>query len=1162
YNQAPKPYNSTFDGFGYTTPQATNLVESGLCYADENGTIKSFDISGNNDLNKTNFEFDLYSFSFGGNSGKFIFKDKTTGVSLDRQNIIFKATTNRLDLSTALEAVTPDGTRYIFGLVGYTYTSQLQPVDTSQEPVRPPTKARTWYLTKIIYSDKTEVVFKYSDKRTSISTPSLDKTWQHITVPPGKQYPGATDVVTEVITCSKLESYYLDSVYFTNGKLKFRTSPREDLQEGLKLDAIELYDNDDHLVKKARFIYEYFEAYTSGYDWLSISETARIAPLRRSLYTNDYISNSKRDQYRSKRLKLKSVQVTDGTLNGTKIPAYSFTYNSITLPRKTSFAQDLWGFYNGADLNETLLPNYNKLGYWDGNIPDYFLVTDPTTRRVGNRSANEAKMAACALLKINYPTGGHTSIEYEANKILETQSSSILIDKTKNAVNVSSGVSVEEFEVPDIGFSMNLFIGGVMKYVKANPVSIHITLNCCPNPPDDPCPINNGYCVPYDANYPTKGLYTKLERWNNETGTWVRTNPGEQVYDFKTLEQHSNVQTFGSDNYKQLSYSTGLIPGRYRITANYPDNAPSQGGTGTNANIASISLTYKEKETDEIHSNRIVGGLRVQKIEEHNETGSLLLQKKFVYEHGKLMTQPIFYRKFSNHNFANDNSAHCSSNQADPNSFNCSSNESGCPSVPCQCDYVDVYQYTLYSNPVANYSYSAHGGLVGYNSVTISYDKDGKRGSSQYFYHNNPDSHSYEITVPGIPPSNDLLNGLISKQVEYNGNVPVKSVEYKYELSGFAIKWCFKTEYNPPWITALDGNVHPSSRFEPEHFYLHFYPLKLGKQNLQSKTETFHNTQQEKRDYVVTTTYEYNDRNQVTVLSTTDSKNQELITSNFYPQDYAHSQNVYEKMVEDNVITPVIKSETLNKTKAKKIKGQEHEFKVTPTGIYVPSLSKVWQKSGYEHEADYLYDDHGNLIQWQKDRDRPVSYLWGYQHTLPIAKVENATHDKIAFTSFESPDQGGWEYETDNVISGGVSGEQCLKGFGHIYKNNLPEGDYIISCKVKRIEEGQQGRISINDGEDFLINNSTTWKYIELPYQGGDFTLYYSQIHVDDLRLYPKEAQMESYTYTPLTGITSSTDPNGITSYYGYDPLDRLQTVKDHEEYILKQYIYHYQNKQ
>lgn len=56
------------------------------------------------------------------------------------------------------------------------------------------------------------------------------------------------------------------------------------------------------------------------------------------------------------------------------------------------------------------------------------------------------------------------------------------------------------------------------------------------------------------------------------------------------------------------------------------------------------------------------------------------------------------------------------------------------------------------------------------------------------------------------------------------------------------------------------------------------------------------------------------------------------------------------------------------------------------------------------------------------------------------------------------------------------------------------------------------------------------------------------------------KALVTTYTYSPLIGMTSLTDPSGRTTYYEYDGLGRLKTVKDEDGNVLKTYDYQYQN--
>jgi YD repeat-containing protein len=62
----------------------------------------------------------------------------------------------------------------------------------------------------------------------------------------------------------------------------------------------------------------------------------------------------------------------------------------------------------------------------------------------------------------------------------------------------------------------------------------------------------------------------------------------------------------------------------------------------------------------------------------------------------------------------------------------------------------------------------------------------------------------------------------------------------------------------------------------------------------------------------------------------------------------------------------------------------------------------------------------------------------------------------------------------------------------------------------------------------------------------------------DEIRVYPKDAQMTSYTYDPLVGMTSTTDEGNVTTFYEYDNFGRLKSIKDDDGHILKTYEYHY----
>ncbi|WP_367330293.1 hypothetical protein [Sphingobacterium multivorum] len=54
------------------------------------------------------------------------------------------------------------------------------------------------------------------------------------------------------------------------------------------------------------------------------------------------------------------------------------------------------------------------------------------------------------------------------------------------------------------------------------------------------------------------------------------------------------------------------------------------------------------------------------------------------------------------------------------------------------------------------------------------------------------------------------------------------------------------------------------------------------------------------------------------------------------------------------------------------------------------------------------------------------------------------------------------------------------------------------------------------------------------------------------------KAQVTSFTYKPFIGMTSKTDSRGITEFYTYDNMSRLQAVLDHFNNVNKSFNYHF----
>jgi len=193
----------------------------------------------------------------------------------------------------------------------------------------------------------------------------------------------------------------------------------------------------------------------------------------------------------------------------------------------------------------------------------------------------------------------------------------------------------------------------------------------------------------------------------------------------------------------------------------------------------------------------------------------------------------------------------------------------------------------------------------------------------------------------------------------------------------------------------------------------------------------------------------------------------------------------------------------------------------------------------------------------------PTTYIYGYNNRLPIAVVSNARADQVAYTSFESADQGYWTYSGAPTGSATTPGRTGIRYYplsaGNIRRTGLPPGKYLLSY-------WSSARATVSGTNYALVGQSAGtaingWTYYEtvftLSANNSSITLSGS-VNLDELRLHPFEAQMVTTTFDPLVGKTSETDANNVTLYYEYDAFNRLQNVRDQRGYIRKTYQYTY----
>ncbi len=200
-----------------------------------------------------------------------------------------------------------------------------------------------------------------------------------------------------------------------------------------------------------------------------------------------------------------------------------------------------------------------------------------------------------------------------------------------------------------------------------------------------------------------------------------------------------------------------------------------------------------------------------------------------------------------------------------------------------------------------------------------------------------------------------------------------------------------------------------------------------------------------------------------------------------------------------------------------------------------------------------------------------LTNIYGYNNSILIAQIKNATADRVAYAGFESLDNNGyWSYSSSpSAIGGSITdpGRTGIKYYnlssGNITRSSLPAGNYFISfwsTGIVNVSGSNYNIIRQKNGT--AINGWTYYEFlVNLSASNSTITLSGSNpIKIDEVRLFPENAQMLTYTYDPVIGITSETDINNITLYYIYDEFNRLRYIKDHRGNITKRYTYNFKH--
>lgn len=586
-----------------------------------------------------------------------------------------------------------------------------------------------------------------------------------------------------------------------------------------------------------------------------------------------------------------------------------------------------------------------------------------------------------------------------------------------------------------------------------------------------------------------------------------------------------------------------------------------------------------------------LGGLRIKKITDIPNIGENIIRTFSYDNNGILMDYPVFAHPFTHISYCE-----------------------GPSSVGLR-----YYVFMLNSNELNNL-YSVSGENIAYKSVTENITGNGRVVYKYYSGKEFP--ASYDTYYCGYFNGGNDPEGITFKVHLQDAIYPYyRGFDYKDYARGILKEIAYLNETGDTikketnYYDFIDGPKLFGNQVETlgeGNSRINIYHHNTGIARLKERKvfEFFGNG----NNAVTTTNYLYNSYNLISEESTNQSDETILKTKYKYPCDYTdkistdiEGKSIIEManryIINDPLEIIQLKGSTiisgaLNTYKILNYDPQNPTYisdKIVPFRNYLLDLNSplpenLFQPSNtnsinflkdnrYRLVAEFeTYDEYCNPKQIYKVDEIRTSYIWDYDQRYPVAKVINASLSQINYSGFEEKATSGQVYYGEEWECGHASihcndpdnpahtGRCCIENQGSTISSikTFPAGKYKISLYARN-KKGYSGGSIISSsigGEPMWAGGSTKWTHNERV-----FTLSAPQkivltlsdgILIDDLSIYPVEAQMTTYTYDPLIGMTSQTDPNGVTTYYEYDGFGRLKYIKDDDGNILKSYEYNY----
>ena len=824
--------------------------------------------------------------------------------------------------------------------------------------------------------------------------------------------------------------------------------------------------------------------------------------------------------YSTNRLTLKNVIPYNA---GGEDKGYAFEYYT-SLPNRLTNFQDHWGFYNNNPTEDLFPHEYKQI---NGTTYSEFAG--------GNRETDVERVKAGSLTKIIYPTGGYTQFEMEANKAYDSRLKKDIITNIQIQFPNSRSVHCSNTQAGSEGFT---FEGDLNS---TTPVTVSF----------------------YTGGNPSStNLIVQLKNSSNQV---------------------VNTQSIPFSDPMSVTHSFSI----YNLAAgNYTWNVSVQGADYFDDYI---QIEWTEQRTQNpdttiVHiDNPYIGGLRIKSIKNYDGINSLpssIREYEYLLEDGVTSSGALGTYPEYTYGIYYDTRIACGP-IVDMGDYRVYFNNGGVPNAIIRA-----------TSPVQTLALT-NGSPVNYTRVVEKFTNNGQSNGKivRYFtsYGTNgvPAQHNY----PYAPPDYyDWSYGQLTKELVYdkNNNLLKKTINDYVEtqdiyyntpgrLDNFTSLSLAPVEFR--WQdNSCDGDPGNelasftwSQVIGPTYFLnTPFTPVSGRKDLIKTRTVEFNGAD----SLVNEVTYTYDTAFNINKTLAKNSRNEQIEEIIHYPYEYT-TNTVANAMKSKNMYAPPIATEKWKTVGGNKYLagGMVNQYQQLTSGIRKATIESFESSSpvatgnvpafnpGSFNRAPSLfkeaitfnqYNSKGFITQQAKSNDVPQSIIWDHNQQLPIAQVINSTVGQTAYTSFEADGLGGWMMNGGSSILnyGGLTGNKTITGG---VNKTVPAGNYVVG-----VWSGANTWINGQSQTQSPTKIIGPWRYFEVVLTNVT-SINVAGDNIDEVRLYPVGAQMTTYTYDPLIGVTSQCDANNRITYYEYDGFGRLKVIRDENKNVLKTFDYQYQ---